>query len=69
MTENGDAYENAVAERIKVILKDEYDLYETFSDYNQAHETVKSAINKFNNKSPLRSCAMMPPAVARLHKE
>ncbi len=68
MTENGDPYENAVAERINGILKDEYDLSETFSDYNQAHEAVKSAINKYNNKRPHRSCDMMPPAVAHLHK-
>ncbi len=68
MTENGDPYENAVAERINGILKDEYDLAETFLDYNQAHEAVKSAINKYNNKRPHRSCDMMPPAVAHLYK-
>ena len=68
MTENGDPYENAVAERINGILKDEYDLSETFLDYNQAHEAVKSAINKYNNKRPHRSCDMMTPAVAHLHK-
>ena len=64
MTENGDPYENAVAERINGILKHEYDLYNTFEDYNGAHEAVKIAINKYNNKRPHRSCNMLTPAQA-----
>jgi len=68
MTENGDPYENAVAERVNGILKDEYELAETFSDYNQAHEAVKMAISKYNNKRPHRSCNMMTPAQAHQNK-
>jgi putative transposase len=64
MTENGDPYENAVAERVNGILKDEYDLYDTFEDYNQAHEAVKIAINKYNNQRPHRSCNMLTPEQA-----
>lgn len=64
MTENGDPYENAVAERINGILKHEYDLYDTFEDFNGAHEAVKIAINKYNNKRPHRSCNMLTPAQA-----
>jgi putative transposase len=45
MTENGDPYENAIAERVNGILKDEYDLQTTFTDYLQANEAVKSAVN------------------------
>ncbi len=68
MTENGDPYENAVAERVNGILKDEYELSETFLDYNQAHEAVKLAINKYNNIRPHRSCDMMTPVMAHLNK-
>ena len=68
MTENGDPYENAVAERVNGILKDEYELTETFSDYNQAHEAVKLAIYKYNDKRPHRSCDMMTPMQAHLHR-
>lgn len=68
MTENGDPYENAVAERVNGILKDEYELNETFTDYNHAHEAVKIAICKYNNIRPHRSCDMMPPAKAHLNK-
>ena len=66
MTEKGDPYENAVAERVNGILKDEYDLYDTFEDFNQAHQAVKIAINKYNNKRPHRSCDMLTPAQAHL---
>ncbi len=68
MTENGDPYENAVAERVNGILKDEYELNETFTDYDDAHQAVKIAINKYNNIRPHRSCNMMTPAQAHLNK-
>lgn len=68
MTEKGDPYENAVAERVNGILKEEYELNETFLDYNDAHEAVKKAINKYNNIRPHRSCDMMPPVKAHLNK-
>jgi len=68
MTENGDPYENAVAERINGILKDEYELNETFLDFNDAHEAVKKAIYKYNNIRPHRSCDMMTPVDAHHHK-
>lgn len=64
MTENGDPYENAVAERVNGILKDEYDLYDTFEDYNVAQEAVKVAIEKYNNHRPHRSCNMLTPSQA-----
>ena len=68
MTENGDPYENAVAERVNGILKDEYELNETFLDFNDAHEAVKKAIYKYNNIRPHRSCNMMTPVEAHLNK-
>lgn len=68
MTENGDPYENAVAERVNGILKSEYDLYNTFDDYNQALEAVKIAIDKYNNYRPHRSCDMLTPTQAHLKK-
>jgi transposase InsO family protein len=64
MTENGDPYENAVAERVNGILKMEYDLEKTFTDYYQAAEQVKSAVTLYNNSRPHKSCAMLTPAAA-----
>ena len=67
MTENGDPYENAIAERVNGILKDEYDLNETFLDYHAALEATKVAVYKYNNKRPHRSVDFMFPADAHLH--
>ena len=64
MTENGDPYENAIAERVNGILKDEYELSETFTHYHQALEATKIAVYKYNNKRPHRSINMMVPAEA-----
>ena len=67
MTENGDPYENAIAERVNGILKDEYDLNHTFSDYHAALEATKVAVYKYNNKRPHRSVDFMFPTDAHLH--
>jgi len=64
MTENGDPYENAIAERVNGILKDEYELAETFTDYHSALEATKVAVYKYNNKRPHRSTDLMVPAEA-----
>lgn len=67
MTENGDPYENAVAERVNGILKDEYGLESTFANYLDANEAVKSAVDKYNNHRPHASCDYMVPSEA--HKQ
>lgn len=64
MTENGDPYENALAERINGILKNEYGLEDTFSNYLHASEAVKTAVHKYNNQRPHASCNYMVPAEA-----
>jgi len=68
MTENGDPYENAIAERINGILKGEYELEETYSDYFAALEAVKIAVYKYNNKRPHRSIDLMFPVDAHFHE-
>jgi transposase InsO family protein len=67
MTENGDPYENAIAERVNGILKDEYGLEATFPDYLSASEAVKSAVYKYNNRRPHASCDFLFPAQAHRH--
>ena len=68
MTENGDPYENAIAERVNGILKSEYGLDETFSDYLTANEAVKTAVYTYNNKRPHASCDYMTPVQAHTHQ-
>jgi len=68
MTENGDPYENAIAERVNGILKHEYGLVDTFDDYLTTNEAVKIAVHKYNNLRPHASCNYLVPAVAHKHQ-
>jgi putative transposase len=52
MTENGDPYENALAERINGILKETFGLKETFTSTSEAAEITARAIDFYNNVRP-----------------
>jgi putative transposase len=64
MTNNGDPYENAIAERVNGILKDEFDLDKTFKNYNEAQKEVALMIFKYNQLRPHLSCNFMTPESA-----
>jgi transposase InsO family protein len=73
MTEKGDPYENAIAERVNGILKTEFGLSDHFASNTQAQEAVNKAIDLYNNRRPHASCDYMTPAFAHnqnglLHK-
>lgn len=61
MTENGDPYENAIAERVNGILKYEFFLIEQFHDHLQAMQTIQNAIEVYNQNRPHLSCEMFTP--------
>ena len=48
MTEENHCYENAIAERVNGILKDEFYLDQTFTDMTHAKRVTKNAINLYN---------------------
>jgi len=48
MTEENHCYENAIAERVNGILKDEFYLDQTFDDVTHAKRTTKNAIYLYN---------------------
>lgn len=48
MTEENHCYENAMAERVNRILKDEFYLDQTFTNINHAKKATKNAINLYN---------------------
>ena len=48
MTEENHCYENALAERVNGILKDEFYLDQTFTDVAHAKRAAKNAINLYN---------------------
>jgi putative transposase len=61
MTENGDPYENALAERVNGILKEEY-LYDYSVDsLDQARLVLDFAINLYNTERPHMSCDYKTP--------
>ncbi len=64
MTENGDPYENALAERINGILKTEFNLRQTFNSFDQATEQVHQAIHHYNNTRPHASVNYLTPQQA-----
>ena len=67
MTENGDPYENALAERVNGILKDEFSLDQTFGSFAAATATVAQAVHRYNHIRPHASCDYKTPVMA--HEE
>ena len=68
MTENGDPYENALAERVNGILKAEFNLYSSSYGFEQTCELVKNSITAYNEFRPHSSCDMLTPAQAHLQQ-
>ena len=66
MTENGDPLENAIAERVNGILKEEL-LQTTYSSFEEAKKSVAKAIAIYNSLRPHSSCDMLTPNEA--HKK
>jgi transposase InsO family protein len=68
MTENSDPLENAIAERINGIIKDEYLNSEISKKGNLNVYELKNAIDKYNKLRPHLSCNMLTPEVAHAGK-
>jgi len=61
MTEENHCYENAIAERVNGILKEEFLLDETFADQASALKAVKEAIESYNTRRPHWSLNLCTP--------
>jgi putative transposase len=61
MTQNGDPYENAIAERINGILKSEFGLYATFKSLYEAKVAVEFAVKNYNQLRPHMSLQLQTP--------
>ena len=64
MTQESDPYENAVAERVNGILKEEFGLHETFKNYHDLKKQVTQAIQLYNNLRIHMSINMTTPSIA-----
>ena len=61
MTQNGDVYQNAVAERVNGILKIDFLLNQTFRSIHQAVRCVKQSVSIYNNERPHLSLGYQTP--------
>jgi transposase InsO family protein len=61
MTENGDPYENALAERINGIIKGEFDLYTSTLTFEQTYDRIIKSISAYNEIRPHGSCDYLTP--------
>lgn len=68
MTESYDPYQNAIAERVNGILKDEFNLEQGFKEHLQAVQVIKESINIYNNERPHFSCDLNTPAFIHKNK-
>ncbi len=61
MTQNGDPYENALAERVNGILKTEWIHSEQYHDLQQASIRIAEIVKIYNSSRPHLSCDMLTP--------
>ncbi len=66
MTEENHCYENAIAERVNGILKDEFLLDAKFANKAAAFKAVKEAIESYNSRRPHWSLNLLTPE--QIHK-
>lgn len=66
MTENGDPYENAIAERMNGILKSEFDLYHSTMGIKSTTKRIDESIQIYNQLRPHASCDFLTPEQAHL---
>jgi len=68
MTDNGDPYENALAERMNRTVKEEFGLGRLLPSRQQAFRLVEEAIHLYNNKRPHWALKMKTPDDVHLQK-
>ena len=66
MTENGDPLENAIAERLNGIIKEEYLEHYQYKTIQDLQCKLDSAVNYYNQQRPHLSCTRMTPE--QVHK-
>lgn len=69
MTEQYDPYENAVAERVNGILKDEFGLDMIFNNDKELAKQLNQAVDLYNNLRPHLSINMLTPKQAHSQRE
>lgn len=68
MTEKGDPYENALAERVNGIIKNEFDLYSSNMGFDDTRRLIEDSIKAYNTLRPHSSCDYLTPSQAHLQQ-
>ena len=61
MTENGDPLENAIAERVNGIIKEEFLSHYSPKTITEVMELLEQSVNTYNTQRPHMSCNMLTP--------
>lgn len=61
MTENGDPLENAIAERVNGIIKEEFLNHYSLKNQSEVMELLSQSVNTYNTQRPHMSCNMLTP--------
>jgi transposase InsO family protein len=64
MTQKGDPYENAIAERVNGILKSEFGIGLVLQSFEEASELIDRSISIYNQQRPHASCDYLMPEQA-----
>jgi transposase InsO family protein len=64
MTENGDPYENALAERMNGIIKNEFNLYSSALGFDDTYQLIIRSVDAYNSLRPHGSCDYLTPLKA-----
>jgi putative transposase len=67
MTENGDPLENAIAERVNGIIKEEFLNHYSPKTHLEVMELLKQSVGIYNNLRPHMSCNMLTPEDVHLN--
>jgi transposase InsO family protein len=67
MTERGDPYENALAERMNGIIKEEFNLYSSQENFENTYQHILKSVAVYNEIRPHGSCNDLTPCQA--HKK
>lgn len=69
MTQSYDPYENAIAERVNGILKEEFGLFEIFESFENLKKQVEESIQLYNQIRVHLSINMLTPNQAHLQNQ
>jgi putative transposase len=61
MTENGDPLENAIAERVNGIIKEEFLNYHSLKNQSEVMQVLSQSVSTYNTLRPHMSCNMLTP--------